>query len=64
MKNERTRERCKAAIERRIRHYALMKNAEDKLSAWYLATGYIEAMYDADMIELDEYNTYMGRLEA
>ena len=64
MKNERTRERCKAAIERRIRHYGLMKNAEDKLSAWYLATGYIEAMYDAEMIELDEYNDYMRRLEA
>lgn len=57
-----TRERCLAAIDRRIKHYRSMTSGESRLSAWYLVTGYIEAMYDADIITLDEYQRFSEEL--
>lgn len=50
------RARCIEAIERKIKYYESMNNAEDRLSAWYLVTGYLEAMYDAGIIDEDEYH--------
>lgn len=58
-----TKARCIAAIERRIRHYYLIKNAEDRLSAWYMVTGYLEAMYDAEVISIEEYQMYSEKLD-
>ena len=57
-----TRERCLASIKRRIQHYRSMTSGESRLSAWYLVTGYLEAMYDADIINLDEYQQFSEEL--
>lgn len=57
------RKRCIEAIERKIVYYKSMRNAEDKLSAWYLVTGYIEAMCDAGIITIEEFREFSNQID-